>query len=94
MFNFFKKKPRILNNKKAHTIETDESLAFTDLLRQSVKITREISGNEILIGLKVNDTKLIFDKELCLLLLSVLKEYCLTNDILNSFEMLRDKEEK
>ena len=92
--NSSKKKPRILNNSKQKIlVNFNESLTFSDLLRQPIYLTREISGNDILLGLGIKDSKVILDKELCLLLIAVLKEYCLTNDILNSFEMLREKEE-
>ena len=91
MFKIFKKIKK--STKAKIQIDPNESLAFRDLLRQSIKITREISGNEILIGVNIDKSKIILDKELCLLLISILKEYCLTDDILNSFEMLRERED-
>ena len=93
MFNIFKKKNKALFNNKNLKANTNENVIFKDLLGQQLQITREISGNEVLFGLGIDKNKAILDKELCFLLISILKEYCLTNDILNSFEMLREKED-
>ena len=41
---------------------------------------------------KIDDKKIILDNELSLLLVSILKEYCMTNDIEQSLEVFKEKE--
>ena len=93
MFNFLSRKH---SKKKAtesiKSTDLMESLTFNDLLEHPLVITREPSGNNLFLGLQVGDKKVILDGELCVLLMSVLKEYCMTNDIKNSLEMVKEKE--
>ena len=93
MFNIFKKKLKIIKKLKQAKIKENQLLIFKDLLNQEVSITRKLDGHNILLGLNIKDEKVILDQELCVLLLSVLKEYCLTNDIEQSLSILNDKGE-
>ena len=93
MFNIFKKKPKPIKKLKQAKVKENQALVFKDLLDQDIKITREVDGHNILIGVTVDDKKVILDDELCVLLLSVLKEYCMTKDIVNSLEVLEEKGE-
>lgn len=93
MFNIFKKKPKAVKKLKQAKIKENQSLIFKDLLNQEVSITREIDGHNILLGLNIKDEKVILDQELSVLLLSVLKEYCMTKDIEQSLSILNDKGE-
>ena len=93
MFNLFKKKSKVIKKLKNKKISDNQSITFTDLLKQPIIISREVDGHNILLGLGIDDKKVILDQELCVLLLSVLKEYCMTNDIENTLDILNEKGE-
>ena len=93
MFHIFKKKPKAIKKLKQIELQENQALAFKDLLRQEINITREIDGHNILLGIAIDDKKIILDQELSVLLLSVLKEYCMTKDIKNSLALLKEGEQ-
>lgn len=93
MFNIFKKKPKAIKKLKQKAIKENQAIQFTDLLKQQITITRELDGRNILLGLHIDDKKIILDNELSLLLVSILKEYCMTNDIEQSLEVFNEKGE-
>lgn len=94
MFNLFKKKPKAVKKLKQNKITLDKAINFKDLVNNKVVITRELDGNNILLGINVDNKKIILDTELSLLLLSILKEYCMTNDIEQSLDTLTSKGEE
>lgn len=94
MFNLFKKKPKAIKKLKQNKVTLDKAINFKDLVNNKISITRELDGNSILLGINIDDKKIILDNELSLLVLSVLKEYCMTNDIEQSLDVLTNKGEE
>ena len=93
MFNLFKKKSKIIKKLKTQKIKENQALVFKDVLGQSIKLIRKLDGHSILLGLEIDDKQIVIDQELSIVLLSILKEYCMTNDIENSLALGEEKGE-
>lgn len=92
MFNFFKniftKKSK---NTKNLSDNTNLQITFQDRKLQQINIKLQPSGNETVLIIKENKSKveIALDRELSLIVASILQEYAATNNINKTIELIK-----
>lgn len=92
MFNFFKK---VFTKKVTSTenINNNKNLqiTFQDRKLQQINIKLQPSGNETVLIIKENKSKveIALDRELSLIVASILQEYATTNNINKTIELIK-----
>ena len=92
MFNFFKniftKKSK---NTKNLSDNTNLQITFQDRKLQQINIKLQPSGNETVLIIKENKSKveIALDRELSLIVASILQEYATTNNINKTIELIK-----
>lgn len=92
MFNFFK---NIFTKKSKDTKNlsdnTNLQITFQDRKLQQINIKLQPSGNETVLIIKENKSKveIALDRELSLIVASILQEYATTNNINKTIELIK-----
>lgn len=88
MFWFSRKKKKIFQ-------DNESSISFTDMIQQKIDLSVERDGNgdvfKIFSQSKTNTTQFLLDREQCLLLSEILKDYSTHGNINNSKAVLMEE---
>ena len=92
MFNFFKNIfTKKFKDTKNLSDNTNLQITFQDRKLQQINIKLQPSGNETVLIIKENKSKveIALDRELSLIVASILQEYATTNNINKTIELIK-----
>ena len=93
MFNFFKNifTKKVTSTKNINNNNNNLQITFQDRKLQQINIKIQPSGNETVLIIKENKSKveIALDRELSLIVASILQEYATTDNINKTIELIK-----